>query len=244
MVFSQVSMTQAKTFDAFTTNYEQRTMSMSNAPLGAILEHVANGTEMFVRVARLAFYWKNKFEEMHPQENLNDLIAGHINSVSGQLRADLVACRNGLTTREELVRRYGHLRPGQFSVFGESYADDPNTYLFAQIKQAEVIWSEKQTHAFESAIEFKNIITFMQARERMKFLFSQSLHLFATKLRDQLRKQGISKDEAAGMSWKTLNACLHGSHRFGTPRSRSSHHLITLFKNCPPGSFYFSYLAL
>jgi len=218
-VFSQVSMTQAKTFDAFATAYEQRTASMGDASLSGILEHVAHGTEMFVRVARLAFYWKNRFEELHPQENLNSLIGGHIRSVNGKLQSDLVACRNGTIAREEIVERYGHLRPGQFSVFGESYADDPNTYLFAQMEQAEVIQVQKQTHTFEDEVEFKHIITFMQARERMKFLFSQSLHLFVTKLKHKLAQQGISECDASRVSWNELCACLDGSIALRTNRA-------------------------
>src|SRR3989344_5682073 len=116
-VFSKVSAEQATTFDSFASDYEQRTALIDDAPLSTILEHVARGTEMFVRVARLAFYWKNRFEELHRDVNLNELIAGPIQAINGQLQFDLVACREGKTSREELVRRYGHLRPGQFSVF-------------------------------------------------------------------------------------------------------------------------------
>lgn len=220
-VFSQVSMTQAETFDAFAADYEQRTASINNASLSAVLEHVARGTEMFVRIARLAFYWKNKFEELHPQENLNPLMSGHIRSVNEQLQLDLVACRNGALTREEVIERYGHLRPGQFSVFGESYADDPDTYLFAQMAEAGAEQQEKRAHALEDTVEFRHVVTFMEARECMKFLFSQSLHLFATKLKYQLAQRGISEHDASRVSWEELHACLNDA----TPlrASRSEH---------------------
>lgn len=210
-VFLRVSTAQAENFDAFADNYEQRTASMSNATLGDILEHVARGTEMFARVARLAFYWKSRFEELHPREDLNLLMGGHIRSVNERLQSDLVACRNGTIAREEVVERYGHLRPGQFSVFGESYADDPNAYLFAQMERAEVARPQRQAHEFEEATEFRHVVTFMEARERMKFLFSQSLHLFATKLKHQLAQRGISEGDASRVSWDELQACLNNS---------------------------------
>lgn len=210
-VFSRVSVAQTKTFDVFATDYEQYTLAVSDDSPSDILEHVARGTEMFARVARLAFYWRSRFEELHPQEDLNTLMGGHIRSVNEQLQSDLVACRNGTITREEVVKRYGHLRPGQFSVFGESYADDPNSYLFAQMERAEVIQSQKQVHAFEDTTEFRHIMTFMEARERMKFLFSQSLHLFSTKLKSQLAQRGISECEASRVSWDELCGCLDGS---------------------------------
>lgn len=210
-VFSRVSTAQAENFNMFATNYEQYTASIGDTSLSAILEHVAHGTEMFARVARLAFYWKSRFEELYPWENLNVLMSGHIRSVNERLQSDLVACRNSTITREEVVERYGHLRPGQFSIFGESYADDPNTYLFAQMEQAEVTCLQKQIHAFEDATEFRHTVTFMEARERMKFLFSQSLHLFATKLKRQLAQQGISECDVSRVSWDELWKCLNDS---------------------------------
>jgi len=216
-VFSRVSTAQVENFDKFATDYEQRTAVMNDASLSDILEHVARGTEMFARVARLAFYWKSRFEELHPREDLNVLMSGHIRSVNEQLQSDLVACRNGTIAREEVIRRYGHLRPGQFSVFGESYADDPNAYLFAQMERTEVARSQRQAHAFEGVTEFRHIVTFMEARERMKFLFSQSFHLFATKLKRQLAQRGISECDASRVSWEELWTCLNDS----TPLSTS-----------------------
>jgi hypothetical protein len=207
-IFHSISESYSEIFKKSVQDYEQQTASLDDAPLDIILEHVAVGTRMFVWVARLAFYWKNKFEEMHPRENLNDLIAGHIHSVNGQIQVDLVACRNGFITRDDLVRRYGHLRPGQFSVFGESYADDPDNYLFTQMGRAKVVKSQKRTHVFEDTVEFKNVITFMQAREQVKFLFAQSFHLFATKLKHQLTQQDILKQDASRLNWEELNAHL------------------------------------
>lgn len=216
-VFLRVSTVQAENFNAFAGDYEQRTATMSSATLGDVLEHVARGTEMFARVARLAFYWKSRFEELHPQEDLNVLMGEHIRSVNERLQSDLVSCRNGTITREEVVARYGHLRPGQFSVFGESYADDPNTYLFAQMERAVVTQSKRQVHAFGDTTEFRHIVTFMEARERMKFLFSRSLHLFATKLKHQLAQRGVSEGDASRVGWKKLWTCLSDS----TPLSAS-----------------------
>ncbi len=210
-VFSRVSKTHAETFQMFADNYEQRTASMRDASLSDILEHVARGTEMFARVARLAFYWKSRFEELHAREDLNVLMSGYIRSVNEGLQSDLVACRNGTITREEVIKRYGHLRPGQFSVFGESYADDPNAYLFAHREPAEVTRSHRQAHPFVDTTEFKHTVAFMEARERMKFLFSQSLHLFATQLKQQLAQRGISECDASRVGWNELWTCLNNS---------------------------------
>jgi phosphohistidine swiveling domain-containing protein len=197
------------------TTYEQRvpqyvadTERLRNGTLQEILAHVTKGTEMFVCAARLAFYWKNKFEESHPREDLNELIVGNINSVSGQLKNDLFACAQKSLSREELVKKYGHLRPGQFSIFGESYADDPEHYLFAQIDCVRKETVPKRSHSFETLSEFKNVVFFMQAREEIKFLFSESLHVFIEKLKTMIEERGLSRDLASQQSWDGLHAFL------------------------------------
>lgn len=208
--FVKISESQSEILEEDARGYERQTAFLDNAPLRTILNHVAIGTEMFVRIARLAFYWKNKFEEVYPKESLNDLIAGHIHTANRQLQVDLIACRNGEVSREDLVRRYGHLRPGQFSMFGESYADDPDYYLFPQMERAELAGQEEYAHVFESTREFKNVVIFMQAREQVKFLFSKTLHLFITKLKSEFARLEISERDAARMSWEELDMCLRG----------------------------------
>lgn len=207
--FATVSAESFQSFEEDARSYEQGIAYLLDEPLTAILEYVAFGTEMFVRIARLAFYWKNKFEEMHPDENLNDLIVGHIQSVNNQLQTDLIACRNGEISRDDLVRCYGHLRPGQFSVLGEAYEDDPDTYLFSQLGEVKKIAQAKVKHIFEDTPEFGNVVTFMQARERIKFLFSKALNVFATKLKEQLSQAGISTISASNATWEQLHSCLN-----------------------------------
>jgi hypothetical protein len=170
---------------------------------------------MFVQVARLAFYWKNRFEETYPDADLNSLISGYIRTVASDMQADLLACRNGELSREELIARYGHLRPGQFSIFGESYSDDPDHYLFSLMDQlgGYPAVPSKQRHEFEASTEFRNVIEFMQGRERMKFLFSKALHLFASALDEELFRQNISREEASGLSWDELLSVISGNSR-------------------------------
>lgn len=193
-------------------DYADRNHSLQGNSIEETLAHVAKGTELFVRVARLAFYWKNKFEENYPNEDLNELIVGHIQSVNSRLQADLISCQNSELSREELVRRYGHLQPGQFEIFGESYADDPDHYLFAQLSIAHPQNVEKKVHKFEDAVEFRNVVTFMQAREETKFLFSQSLYIFTRQLKTLLREGRITRSQASCLKWLELKALLAGQN--------------------------------
>lgn len=202
--FLRVSEHYQLVFDSLARRYEEFTLSLHCGSLDAILEHITTGTRLFVLVARLAFYWKNKFEETYPNEDLNALITGYIQTVNGRLESDLLACKNGKLTREELILRYGHLRPGQFSVFGECYADDPDTYLFRNLENVRSADVKRQAHQLEETPEFKYVITFMQAREQMKFLFMKPFHQLSVVLRRTLTESGIEPAEAARLSWKTL----------------------------------------
>ncbi|MBI4088299.1 hypothetical protein HY418_02875 [Candidatus Kaiserbacteria bacterium] len=202
--FTTISKATGASLPEQIAGYEQETRKALSGSLEDMLRHVAAGTELFVRVARLAFYWKNRFEELHPEANLNELLVGHLVSVSSRMQTDLFLCSEGELPREELMKRYGHLRPGQFSVFGESYADDPAHYLFARLQSARDQRVEKRDHQYVGVTEFDNVITFMQAREEVKFLFSESFGDFITALKEVLDAQHIPQSVASQYSWEEL----------------------------------------
>lgn len=186
---------------SFLSNYTEGISTVRTLPLPQAMGYVTAGTEMFVRVARLAFYWKNKFEEVYPQADLNYLLDGYIHTVSGDLQNDLVACRNGDLDQSELVNRYGHLRPGQLSILGESYSDDPEHYLFSQMKKATRTVEKRSHHPFAESIEFRNTVEFMQARETVKFMFTKALHYLIKNLQDKLRVLNLSLSDVVNLTW-------------------------------------------
>ncbi|MDE1925491.1 MAG: hypothetical protein KGH79_04970 [Patescibacteria group bacterium] len=201
-------------------SYGSGTLLLANAPLSEMLQHVVAGTRYFVQVARLAFYWKNRFQETYPGEDLNELLAGHIQTVSGRQQHDLHLCRIGQLPKQELVDRYGHLRPGQFCVFGESYADDPEHYLFSQIALATPQLVEKRPHDHEHTEEFRNVVAFMQAREESKFLFSQALGVLIGRLKKELSARGIDTIRASRHTWDELMSCFQSGEPLSADRER------------------------
>ena len=200
--------------------YQKGIQSLKGSTLANILSYASLGAKSFVRVARLAFYWKNKFEETYPDEELNELIIGHIQSVSSRLKNDLQMYLDNKLTRDDVINRYGHLRPGQFGIFGEAYADDPDHYLFSQISTAHNYGIAKRQHPYEGSIEFRNAVIFMQAREEMKFLFSQAFNIFIEELKAALKYHKIAREEAARLSWDELRALL--SHKTPTVQNEKN----------------------
>ncbi len=205
-----ISETVAAQYEARLREYAEAIKRNASVSLENMLSHVAEGTRFFVQVARLAFYWKNRFEETYPAEDLNELLAGHIETVSSRQEQDLIRCRSGEISRSELVRTYGHLRPGQFSMFGESYADDPEHYLFSQVHSERSTSVPVRAHAFKESAEFKNVVAFMRAREESKFLFSRALSQFIDTLKRELTLRGIPKEVAKRCVWNDLHAWING----------------------------------
>lgn len=190
------------------TDYNSMIVNANNSNLDELLNLTRLGTEWFVRIARLAFYWKNRFEEKYPEENLNDLLAGHITTVSSRMQNDLFLFFQQKMDRDQIISNYGHLRPGQFKVFGESYRDDPDYYLFKtnlpKLEKENMI----KLNQFKDNYEFKNTVIFLQAREELKFLFMKAFDLFSIKLKESLSNLSISENEAGCLSLDDLKVVI------------------------------------
>jgi phosphohistidine swiveling domain-containing protein len=89
-------------------------------------------------------------------------------------------------------------------MFGESYEDAPDHYLFSRLLSASNNTIPEKRHGYENTPEFKNVVAFMQAREETKFLFSRALHTFIKRLKVMLMEAGISPQSAAKRMWSEL----------------------------------------
>lgn len=205
--------------------YKDQIKKCSKSNLNQLLEIISVGTELFVLVARLAFYWKNRFEEKYTDSNLNQLLSGHLHSISSQMRYDLVCFSKGEIPRDEIILRYGHLRPGQFQVFGESYQDDPDYFLFRNAPIEAEDSKLNPLHDFVENYEFKNVVFFLKAREDVKFLFMKAFDNFTKKLQGLLADFGLSKEDASSMEWSALCAVLSGNNNY-RPNSSEEKNVI------------------
>ena len=98
------------------------------------------GTLAFAHLARGAFVAVALLRSAVREGILSEAaLAAHLNSVNtvgnGFLR-DVGAVSEGSLAWEELVSRYGHLRPGTYEITSPSYGDDPETYLRPLVEAA------------------------------------------------------------------------------------------------------------
>lgn len=209
------------------TDYSLKIENENSLNLDELLNLTRLGTEWFVKVARLAFYWKNRFEEKYPKEDLNDLLAGCITSVSSRMRQDLYLYYQKQISRKQIIDSYGHLRPGQFKVFGESYKDDPDYYLFKMVSSQSERENITKQNKFKDNNEFKNTVIFLQAREEIKFLFMKAFDMFSRRLKKVLSHLSISKEEAGMLTLDDLKIILK-NESYSFERKPSNYEAVIL----------------
>lgn len=168
------------------------------------LKNARHWALLYSKVARLAFYWMNAFKEEYPDFNLEKVLSGRIRSQSSRLHSDLLAYRRKEMTREEIINKYGHIRPGQFSLFGEVYADDPDYYLFGFDPACKTMQEGEVTDLLNENRFFHYILFFMEAREEVKFYFTRALSHFASALTAWISERGISKSQAQNSTYQEL----------------------------------------
>lgn len=169
----EVSQNYQKMIWGLMDDYEKSVFGTQPADIQEALSLALRGTKLFVLVARLAFYWKN-FCDNTP--GLQGAYLTGLRSIPSELQDDLRLVLSGKLSTKDVIAKYGHLKPGQFRVFGESYRDDPERYLFSHnsvLQPEERISSLEYTALEESSVLYAR--TFLYGREKVKFLFTKAI---------------------------------------------------------------------
>lgn len=139
-----------------------------------------------------------------------------LNTVSRQLASDIQAFTSGRATRDELLQKYGHLRPGTYDILSKRY-DEAFELYFDPTRQpqdshrAEFRLGKEKAKRLEEALCANGlevsaeqclafIRTAIEAREHSKYLFTRSLSQ-ALRLIEQLgARLNISRDDLSHLN--------------------------------------------
>jgi len=110
-------------YEATMQGYQAKTAQLPGASLAQTLDILQEGTTLFVKTARLAFYKKAYYDNVYGAEATAAALVG-LDTPSERLRHDLLSYAKGDVSVGELSREYGHLRPGQMDVFAPAYRTD------------------------------------------------------------------------------------------------------------------------
>jgi phosphohistidine swiveling domain-containing protein len=183
------------------------------------------GTLAFSHAARAGFVANTLLKSLVKSGGLSEsrklAFLNSFATVAGEFELDKTSYLKGLMTKEALINKYGHLRPGTYEVTSPAYWEDPNKYLIPKkIKKHSIVgkrmeFSEQEIVAIKSLISDLNtnisvvdftdfLVKAIQERERVKFEFTRNLSR-ALDLCIELGKQlDLSRDEISFLTYSDL----------------------------------------
>ncbi len=159
--------------------YEEKIAALTSASrLGDILAVLQEGTEMFVKAARFAFYKKAAFDGAYGADETAKALSA-LDTPSEKLQLDLLSFARGDIGREALAAEYGHLRAGQMDMFMPPYRDDLaknlNLDTYTSLDAGAIAAREQDIKSRHAAFEtyYKTLDAAQKAdAETLRFVFS------------------------------------------------------------------------
>ncbi|MEZ9819543.1 PEP-utilizing enzyme [Shewanella sp. 10N.286.45.A1] len=183
------------------------------------------GTLAFSHAARAGFVATTLLKSLVNQGVLTESrrmrFLNSFQTVAGEFERDKSYFLKGRITKDELVNKYGHLRPGTYEVTTQAYWEDPKQYIFPkekremtlhdelfQFNEAEFAAIRDLLIELNSAISEKEFIEYLikatQERERVKFEFTRNLSR-ALDLCIQLGIQlGLTREDVSFLTYSDL----------------------------------------
>jgi len=183
------------------------------------------GTLAFSHAARAGFVANTLIKSLVKIGTLSEerkmAFLNSFDTVAGEFGEDKSKCLNGEMTIEQLVNKYGHLRPGTYEVTNQAYWEDPRQYLIPKASKVHsavnktIKFTESEQSGIESLIsalgakvsvtEFIDfLIRAIQEREKVKFEFTRNLSR-ALDLTIELGKQlQMSREDVSFLTFSDL----------------------------------------
>ena len=200
----------------------QNKMGLLNKGLSLLVDCKKNGTLAFAHSARHSFvaisFLKSFIEIDIFTKDEVDLLLSSIEGVSTSMRKNQIALLNRKITLDEMILKYGHLRPGTYDATAPAYWEDSQYYLKAEnsnmnIKSSNFDLSKKQEN---SIVEFmkdlgvsiapNKLINYMKsaivAREETKLEFTRNLSLALDCFVEFGKEIGLSRKEVVYLEYK------------------------------------------
>ncbi|MFS1443836.1 PEP-utilizing enzyme [Vibrio sp. 10N.286.46.E10] len=179
------------------------------------------GTLAFSHAARAGFVAATLMKSLVNQKVLLEArrmqFLNSFDTVAGEFEQDKSNYLIGLVTEGELIKKYGHLRPGTYEVTTQAYWEDPKQFLLPkehkeELSRDEFIFNDSELSAIKELLialgsdvnesEFiQYLIRATQERERVKFEFTRNLSR-ALDLCVELGKQfNLTREDVSFMTY-------------------------------------------
>jgi phosphohistidine swiveling domain-containing protein len=210
------------------------------APLDRAFLHLENsrqyGALHFAHLARAGFVAVTLLRSMVAtglieEEEMEGFLAS-MRTVSGEMQDDARKVTAGGVSWDELVARYGHLRPGTYDITSPRYASAPEDFLRPVVEQCATLehslpeyqWQEATVRNIESALKsagmdlsFAELERFIrqgvEGREYGKFVFTRDLSAAIEALAEFGEEHFVSRNELAHIDLHALLAMRSAQHQ-------------------------------
>ncbi|CAD6513911.1 conserved hypothetical protein [metagenome] len=181
------------------------------------------GTIPFSTMARIAFISTILLKSLQKEDYITSETVDHfLNSIKtplSEIQYDLNSYKSGTISKNQFLKKYGHLRPGTYDITANRYDKQQeflnNMKMFVTKKKPKkhfkeinlVSIFEKHNLHFKSINFFNFVEKSLVARENLKFEFTKNLSAAIELIVEAGQKLGFSKEEMSNLSiTQILNA--------------------------------------
>ena len=181
------------------------------------------GTLPFAGIARAAFISTQILNSLREMEVIssNDYnrFLSSLNTITSEMEGDLNDLYSNIISKEEFLKKYGHLRPGTYDILSLRYDENFENY-FSKIytnKKRKITFSFTKEHKAkiedlisksELEITYSELIQFIkesiEAREYAKFIFTSTLSDIINLIKELGSSVNKSRDEMSHVDFKTI----------------------------------------
>lgn len=194
------------------------------------------GTRPFSTMARIAFIASGLLKSIKAKEKIDsesvDSFMNSIRTPLSELRDDFTNYYNSKISKEQFLKKYGHLRPGTYDIISIRY-DKENPY-FDNIKYLKST-SDHESHCFNDQIDpfkntqlnFENIGFFefarkaISQREKLKFEFTRNLSDAIELIAEAGKVLGFTREELSNLDINFI---------FDSLKTHNKDELISIFR--------------
>ena len=190
---------------------------------------VDNLTLMFAHFARCGFIsviiMKSALKNKIISKKNYNVFFNSINTISKDFQKDIFQYKQKRITKNKLIKKYGHLRPGTYDITSQRYDENQNLFLKDTVTkpkinkiqlQREKIFNNQFLKELSTIGFNKNkdeIIDFfygsIEKRESSKFLFTRYLSDFLKLISKELNKKGISDKEISMLNLNNVTDLIY-----------------------------------
>jgi len=197
-------------YDTVLQAYRKKTGSLSNAGFSETLKILEEGTTLFVKTARLAFYKKASYDSRYGAEATTEAMTG-LDTPSERLRHDLLRYAKGEKSKNDLTLEYGHLRPGQMDIFAPPYRTDIDRNLnlasYASMSADEIALQAPEPPRPPQHRDEAELRLLFAARENVKHEFMRAYDHIADLVLEMGATLGLSPSQLSRLSLADLIVC-------------------------------------